>query len=499
MARPPKLRALPIDVYWSTADNRWHGYLPTGKNDARGKPIRAHRTSTTPGPDGQAIVEQRLRDVEQELAAEAAEDAAARELAGYRPARGRTTYTTHAWLRYWLDEIAGAKLEYNSLRDYRYTVDLLLSHLPDVPLPELTSRMIDQTLKAIRKLGSTDKPNRAYRRLRTALNAAEARAPETGLWHNPIRAVSTPAAPEHEVDPLTVEEVRKVLAVAQDRERNGARWIVALALGLRQGEALSLRWEDIDLETGILWVRTNSYRRKWQHGCDDPHACGADRHKRLCPGRGAKHDRYHRHGCPPVRPCPPGCTGHAEFCEKAHGGVDKNGVRQPGGRVRKVPKSRSGRRPIRLRPPVVAALRAHRAAQDKEKLRAADRWRGDGTVFATRVGTMLNERDDWGEWKDVLTAALGDDSARLHDARHAAATMMLQKKVDPRVVVEVMGWSGMSAEAMKRRYQHVLPEMLDEAAAGVEDLIWGVPEGGSATTGATTAVVDLDSRRRHAR
>lgn len=496
MARPRKQAALPIEIYWSTADNRWHGWLPTGKVDARGKPIRAHRTSRKAGDEGRAIVEERLREVGRQLAAEAAEEHARREVAGYRPATGRTAYTVHSWLRYWLEEIAAAKLEYNSLRDYRYTVPLLLKHLPDVPLPDLTSRQIEQALKAIKRLGSTDKPNRAYRRLRTALNAAEARAPETGLYYNPIRAVDQPDVPEFKVTPLTVDEVKLVLEAAQKLERNGSRWIVALALGLRQGEALALRWEDVDLDAGILWVQTNVIRRKWLHGCDDPHVCGAKWHKRPCPKSGPKHDRYHRAGCPKVRPCPPGCIGHADKCKDRHGGVDRHGQVQLGGRVRKPPKSRSGRRPMRMPDPLIAALRTHRAVQEAEQLAAGDRWRGDDTVFATKIGTMLNERDDWGIWKDVLVAALGHDKRRLHDARHTVATMFLAKKIDPRVVVEIMGWSGMSAEAMKRRYQHVLPEMLTEASEGVADLIWGTPEGSSATTGATTPVVNLDDRRR---
>ena len=38
-----------------------------------------------------------------------------------------------------------------------------------------------------------------------------------------------------------------------------ARWLVGLALGLRQGEALGLWWDDIDLDTGLLQIR-----RAWQ-------------------------------------------------------------------------------------------------------------------------------------------------------------------------------------------------------------------------------------------
>jgi len=55
------------------------------------------------------------------------------------------------------------------------------------------------------------------------------------------------------------------------RLRNGTRWSVALALGLRQGEALGLRWRHIDLDTGTLTIRWQLQRLAWRHGCIDPH------------------------------------------------------------------------------------------------------------------------------------------------------------------------------------------------------------------------------------
>src|SRR5262249_44922622 len=45
---------------------------------------------------------------------------------------------------------------------------------------------------------------------------------------------------------------------------------IALALGLRQGEALGLQWPQVDLTAGTLRVRNALQRRTWQHGCDDP-------------------------------------------------------------------------------------------------------------------------------------------------------------------------------------------------------------------------------------
>lgn len=65
--------------------------------------------------------------------------------------------------------------------------------------------------------------------------------------------------------------------------------------------------------------------------------------------------------------------------------------------------------------------------------------------------------------------------ARLHDARHAAATMLLVLKVPTRAVMDVMGWSQASIAA---RYQHVPIEVLNGIAAQVGSLLWQPsPEG----------------------
>ncbi|MFF4899510.1 hypothetical protein [Streptomyces sp. NPDC001068] len=50
---------------------------------------------------------------------------------------------------------------------------------------------------------------------------------------------------EEDIEPYTIEEVQSLLDEAA-KLRNSARWVVALALGLRQGEALGLHWEDVD-------------------------------------------------------------------------------------------------------------------------------------------------------------------------------------------------------------------------------------------------------------
>ena len=53
------------------------------------------------------------------------------------------------------------------------------------------------------------------------------------------------------------------MAAAQ-AHRNAARWTVAMAIGLRQSEALALRWVDVDLEQGTLTVRRGVHRVRGQ-------------------------------------------------------------------------------------------------------------------------------------------------------------------------------------------------------------------------------------------
>lgn len=262
--------------------------------------------------------------------------------------------------------------------------------------------------------------HQVHRTLRTALNEAVRRG---HIVRNPVTLAKAPRLADEEIEPFTVDEARCILKTA-DGKRNGARWVVALALGLRKGEALGLQWSDLDLDAGTLRVRRALQRRPFRHGCGGN--CGRE-HARHCPTR----------------------TG--------------------GGVVTVETKSRAGRRGIGLPDPVVELLRRHRADQDTERETAADLWRDAGWVFAHPDGRPINPRTDHNHWKALLREA-GVREARLHDARHTAATMLLLLGVPERATMAAMGWSH---SAMTQRYQHVTEPIRRDIAGRVGGLLWG--------------------------
>jgi integrase len=71
---------------------------------------------------------------------------------------------------------------------------------------------------------------------------------------NATDAVKPPQVRREEMQPLSPEQVKVLLEAARD-ERLEALYVLAVTTGLRQGELLGLKWEDVDLEARTLRVR----------------------------------------------------------------------------------------------------------------------------------------------------------------------------------------------------------------------------------------------------
>jgi integrase len=158
---------------------------------------------------------------------------------------------------------------------------------------------------------------------------------------------------------------------------------VALALGLRQGEALGLRWNEVNLDEARLVIRVQLFHPPWHHGC------------------------LSAEGLPTCKKDPGRCP--ARF----------------GGQPILVPvKSRAGRRTWSLPRPLVEQLRRQLASQAAERLWAGGRWQDNGLIFAREDGSPIRKETDSAKWHRILRLA-DVRQGRLHDARHTAATLLM--------------------------------------------------------------------------
>jgi integrase len=94
-------------------------------------------------------------------------------------------------------------------------------------------------------------------------------------------------------------------------------------------------------------------------------------------------------------------------------------------------------------------------------------------MFAQLNGRPIDPRRDLEEWKALLREA-GVREARLHDARHTAATVLLVLGFPERAAMEFMGWSN---TAMAKRYQHIMVRSEPTSPTGSTVLVGLAPVG----------------------
>ncbi len=102
--------------------------------------------------------------------------------------------------------------------------------------------------------------DRTVRFLLVLLRAAlEHAVREDELPRNVAKNVELGMGTKREIEPLTVEEERRLLAAARGN-RMWAAYELAVRIGLRRGEVLGLRWKDVDLTDGTVTIRQTLQR-----------------------------------------------------------------------------------------------------------------------------------------------------------------------------------------------------------------------------------------------
>lgn len=395
-------------VYFGS-DGYWHTRVTVGIKDD-GTPDRRHRKSKT-----EAEANKKARKLERHRDE------------GTLTKTGTDDWTVEQWFAYWLEYIVKPFISDSGYDAYETATRLhIIPAIGKVRLKNLRTSNIEHVyvtmMNKTTRSGKPFKPGRihqVHRTMKTALTQAVHRG---YLTKNPALIARTPEVDDFEVEPYTIDEIKRLFAAA-GKGRNAARWVIALSLGLRQGEVLGLRWEDIDWNNSTLRIRHSAKKPKYEHGCNPP--CGRK---------------------------------YAGYCP------EKINIRPVVGRT----KSKAGRRPVPLPQSLVAMLKRHQADQEEEKRIAGNEWIDGGWMFTDERGKILSARTDWDKWKQLLAEASVRD-ARLHDARHTAATVLLILGVHERTVMSMLGWSSTS---MAARYTHVVQPVHDQVAGQLETLLW---------------------------
>jgi len=95
-------------------------------------------------------------------------------------------------------------------------------------------------------------------------------------------AVKPPRPDPREMRPLSPVEARKLLDAAQG-DRLEALYVLAVHTGMRQGELLALKWQDVDMENATVSVRRTLTRSGGRYALGEPKTKKSRRSIRLSP------------------------------------------------------------------------------------------------------------------------------------------------------------------------------------------------------------------------
>jgi integrase len=317
-------------------------------------------------------------------------------------------------------------LRESTQRSYGHHIDdYLVPALGHLRLRDLRPVHVQQMLNRLTGPNDSrhDRKPATVRRIHATLRSAMSTAKRRRLIaFNPAVDIDLPNGSRPKVRPWEPSELGTFLdAIAGDSL--ATLFEVIAATGLRRGEALGLRWQDVNFEMSRLVVRQQVLElHGWQ------------------------------------RPC--------AICGELHGSA-----------VFGRPKTVSGEdRSVDLDSRVTQSLAEHRERQRAHRIDWADAYVDHGLVFARPGGDP--HRPEWVSTRfHALVKDAGLRQIRLHDLRHGRASLLLAAGVDIALVSKVMGHSTIALTS--DTYSHLLEGVGREAAERASALVPRRPKSAS--------------------
>ena len=161
--------------------------------------------------------------------------------------------TVKQYLEQWLEQVHKPAIREGSYVTYHSVLNKhVYPAIGHIPLQKLTPQQLQALYASVTEKGLSAKTVHV---IHAILHKALDHAIKWGLIaRNVCDSVSLPRKTRHQIQPLTGEQCQKLLQVAQGHKFEGLLTL-AIATGMRRGELLALRWQDVDLERKTLQVR----------------------------------------------------------------------------------------------------------------------------------------------------------------------------------------------------------------------------------------------------
>ena len=229
------------------SDGRWEGRYTAGRDPATGKAIYKNVLAKT-----QKECKEKLKRA---IEKNAKVDTIRAE-----------QYTVGQWMDVWFENCAKIKVRPSSHKTYRGYIDNHIKpNIGKIPLSKLSSLDLQKLYKKllsggrVERIESKNQPKglspKTVRNINQVISSAMDFAIDQKLIAtNPTDGCALPKLEHREMKTLPTEQLTSFLREAKE---SGVfeLYYIELATGLRRGELLGLKWEDIDLERGTIQVR----------------------------------------------------------------------------------------------------------------------------------------------------------------------------------------------------------------------------------------------------